>query len=372
MATTEQEFSEFIMSDFTDVAELTENTDILEEDKEIEKTEIDIKREDVTSDPVITEEIVASGEDGSPEGKETPPDQGNYYHKFASALSTEGLLSSFDPTKDKLETKEDFIDLIRNEIKTNEFSDLSDSQKKYLQAVRTGVKPEEAYQQVSLENQLQSISAAELEKEESTALRKELIVASFLIKGYNKEKSIKLAQRSIDSGDDVNDALESLNEVKEHYQKEYEEKILTQQRAKDEAKTKETERISSFKKLIEDTNEVIPKLSITRKVKDDIYKQAMTIVAKGPNGESLNALAKAHSDDPIGYTYKLNYLFNITKGFTDFSKITTAQKTKAVSELDDFIKGNTFIPSGSQSVNNMDISTNLQDGFSSEMINNIK
>ena len=77
--------------------------------------------------------------------------------------------------------------------------------------------------------------------------------------------------------------------------------------------------------------------------------------------------------NPIEFEAKLNYLFYITKGFKDFSKIATSQKTKAVKELDDFVKGNTFVPKGSGIGNNFDYTPEpLKGGFDASIIENIR
>jgi hypothetical protein len=53
---------------------------------------------------------------------------------------------------------------------------------------------------------------------------------------------------------------------------------------------------------------------------------------------------KARMENPVDFETKLNYLFYVTKGFTDFSKIQKSQKRKAVESLDKVLQGNQVKP----------------------------
>ena len=337
----------------------------------LEELGLVIPKED---EPEEIEDLEKVGEGASPEGvanegeqkdeeKETDKGQSsqkNPYSSLATALAEEGVLPSFNPEKDKIQNVEDLIEAFRKEIKNNEFKDLTPEQKEYLEAIRTGVKPDVYQQYKSAEQQLNEITDAEIS--ENQELRKQLIVADFLEKGIPKEKAEKLAQRSIDIGEDEADAKEALSSLKQLQLQKIELEKAQAIKAKQDAEEQNKKELQTLKDTINKQTEIIPGIKLTDKVKSEVFEQATRPAAQLPNGTYINAVMKAKLEDPVGFETKLNYLFYVTKGFSDFSKIATTQKSKAVRELDDFVKGNTFIPSGKAATGNLDYTPNL-DGF---------
>ena len=136
---------------------------------------------------------------------------------------------------------------------------------------------------------------------------------------------------------------------------------------------KQNEDLEKFKKFVYDSKEIIPGVKINNKIAEAVIKQALEPVEKLPNGTQVNAVYKARNEDPIGFEAKLNYLFYVTKGFSDFSKIATSQKSRATKELDDFVKGNTFSAKASDMGGNLDFTpSTLAGAFDESMINNMK
>jgi len=297
--------------------------------------------------------------------------QPTLYSSLAKVLAEEGVLTSFDPKSTKVETSEDLINAIRETIKQNELADLTDDQKVYLEAVRSGMPPEQVANQQSTFKQLESITADEIES--NAELRKQLIYNEHIGRGISPEKAMKLTQRSIDIGEDVSDATESLEELKKAQKQQFEQSILQQKQAEAEKAEKAKQDLLKFKESVMNTKEIIPGLKINNKVAEKVFEQAVKPVHQLPNGQVVNAVVKAKIDDPIGFETKLNYLFYITKGFSDFSKIATTQKTKAVQELDDLVRGNTFAPRASQMGGNLDyLPQELAGAFDPAMIENMK
>jgi hypothetical protein len=273
------------------------------------------------------------------------------YSSLASALADEGIISSLeDPTK--IKTVDDLFGVIKEEIKKNEYSDLTEDQKQYLEAIRTGIPVEEFKQVKSFEQQLEQITDEALK--ESEDLRKAIIIQDYMNQGIDQVKATKLAQRSIDLNEDLADSLEALASVKTFTKKAFDQRIQDQKQAQLNAVKKEQDELKKIKTTVDDLKEIIPGIKINEKVKNDIFNQMTKTVGQSKDGKPLNALTKARMEDPINFTIKMHYLFNLTNGFKNFDKVVKTSKSQAVKELDDFIKGNTFIPSGAQSQQNMD------------------
>lgn len=364
--------------DMSAFAPVDVNTEIEEEEEEgfVPASKVTPLEEEDDKDKKVAEdktpEKVGDEEDDEDESTgSSQTSQPTLYSSLAKVLAEEGVLTSFDPKSTKVETPEDLINAIRETIKQNELADLTEEQKTYLEAVRSGLPPQEVANQQSTLKQLESITADEIES--NAELRKQLIYNEHISRGVSPEKANKLTQRSIDIGEDVADATESLEELKKVNKQQFEQSILQQKQAEAERAEKAKQDLLKFKESVMNTKEIIPGLKINTKIAEKVFEQAVKPVHQLPNGQVVNAVVKAKIDDPIGFETKLNYLFWITKGFSDFSKIATTQKTRAVQELDDLVKGNTFAPRASQMGGNLDfLPTELSGAFSPEMIENMK
>jgi hypothetical protein len=334
------------------------------EDPEKDKT----PAEDESPEGVGNGEEEGDGEDDSDE--EPQDSQPSLYSSLAKVLQEEGVLPSFD-SKKKIETVEDLVEAFREEIKANELSDLTDEQKQYLQAIRSGVPAEQFAPQQSAVQNLKSISDEEISSNED--LRKQLIYQDFILKGYSAEKAEKYTQRSIDIGEDESDAKDALSSIIELQEKQLQVQLQQAEEQKRIRVEKDKEQLNTFKKYLSDTKEFIPGVKMTPKIAEKVFEQAVKPIEQGPNGVPLNAVQQARVQNPIEFEAKLNYLFYITKGFEDFSKIATSQKSKAVKELDDLVKGNTFAPKASAMGGDFDYTPpQLKGDFDDSIINNIK
>lgn len=355
-----------------------------EEDQEIEKINNEVsdqeevsvpkvekpKKEEKPEEEVAEEDKEIEEDNSDPESSDDDGDSSpSLYSSLAKVLAEEGLLPSFNEEDQKLETKEDFIEAFRKEIKNSEYAGLNETQRKYLEGLGNGIPEDDVRQQITIESQLNNITEDEIKSNQE--LRKQIILNDFILKGYNKEKAEKLTQRSFDIGEDESDALEAMNDVKGFYQKEYDRKVKEAQDAKKQAEEQSAKQLEDLRKTITEFKEVIPGVKVSEKDKTKIYEMATKPVAQLQNGTYINALMKAKIEDPVNFEAKLNYLFYITKEFKDFDIIKKTQKSKATKELSDFVKGNTFTPSGSSSTDNLDFDP-YKSGFSSDVINNIK
>lgn len=284
----------------------------------------------------------------------------NAYSSLANILHNEGVLPSLDPESSKIESAEDFIQAVRNEIKTNEFSSLNDRQKRYLDALEKGI-PEETFakreQQAAMMN---DITDEAIEDEENEDLRKDLITSYFRLKGFSPEEAEEFAQQNIDSGKDIDLAKRSKVAIAELQAKEYQ-KIQEQA---EQAKQAEAQLVEDFKKTVKDSKGLIDGLKMTEKAKSDIINSVTKAVEFTPDGRPLTSIAKYQKENPIDFQFKLAYLFNVTNGFENFDKFTTVKKakSKASKELDELLLDN-----GSFKANDMNAITTGKKGVRSSI-----
>src|SRR5699024_10839319 len=143
--------------------------------------------------------------------------------------------------------------------------------------------------------------------------------------------------RTIDAGEDVilEDSKEALGSLKEFQNRKLEE--LKKQRAEEQKmRLKEQEKIDNdLKNSIYNHEEFIKGMvKVTKSLKDAVYNSMTKIVSKDENVNLENKLMKDRRTDPIGFDTKLYYIYELTNGFKDFSKIGRTIKSSATSELE--------------------------------------
>jgi hypothetical protein len=239
-------------------------------------------------------------------------------YSFTSALVEKGVLSGIDPEKLKIKNVEDLFGLVQEEIKKNEYSDLTDEQKLYLGALRNGVPEEKVKDTLSGTDYLNKISDDIIEGDEKA--RQWLIYQMYLRKGFNEEKAAKMVERSVRSEEDIAEA----KEAKEFLQQELKQTLQAEIAAKEvERKQKEEESkkvIANLKKEIVDGEApLLPGVTKTKQLAEKVYKSMTEVVEVTPEGQALNTILKARRENPLEFEKKLHTVWQLTDGFTDFS-----------------------------------------------------
>ena len=116
-----------------------------------------------------------------------------------------------------------------------------------------------------------------------------------------------MAQRSVDAGTDIEDAEFALSSIIKKEEESLKEII-------DSAKQNEKDSLRDIKSYIADSPEVLPGIELNDSQKDELYNQITTDL-----GNKENAFMQAQKADPIGSRIKLEALFFLTKGLSDFS-----------------------------------------------------
>ena len=156
-------------------------------------------------------ESVAKKKDNSPvESKQSSSDSelAKLYSSLAAQLKQAGVLSYNDD--EKISSIEDINKLIEKQVE----SKLDESSKFYRKAVEKGMSSSEFLQYEQKLKQLDNITEDVLSNSDNSQLRLNIIGQHFLNRGYSKEDAIKFAKRSIDLGEDIDDAKKALENIK--------------------------------------------------------------------------------------------------------------------------------------------------------------
>jgi hypothetical protein len=70
------------------------------------------------------------------------------------------------------------------------------------------------------------------------------------------------------------------------------------------------------------------------------------VVGKSPEGIMENQLMKDRRENPVDFDTKMYYLYEITKGFKDFSKIVSKSESTAIKRLEGELRKTKFQDNG--------------------------
>lgn len=342
-----------------DPEELFNDSESTEEAPKVEETSEDTSETNNTTEeyidgenPFSTSESVGSDEEYNDEiiQEDSPSPKGegssqNFYSSIASALKEEGIFPDIeDDLINSINSPELFTQAIEQQIQAR----FDDRLRRIDEALRVGVEPSDIN---TLENTIQyldSLSPEILkgESEESTELRKNLIIQDFLNAGYSQERALKEVEKSMKAGTDIEDALEAYENAKVFYKEGYN-NLIEEGRRREEAYAKQRqEEFQAFSKAMQEEDSFTKEFNVSK----DVLSQAFNNIAvpkyrNNETGAVLTELQKAAEENPIPFMKGLGIAFTLTNGFRDMSRLIDGSVNKKVnSRLRDLEKKLTSNP----------------------------
>ncbi|MGK0464777.1 hypothetical protein [Clostridium sp.] len=264
------------------------------------------------------------------------------YSNLAAEFKAKGVLPELDITK--IKSLEDIEEAIKKQVE----SGLTDRQKYLEEAQKSGASVTDVSEKMNTIEKLKEVSPEYIQDETNGDFRSTAITQDFMQKGYTEERAREMAQRSVDNGTDIEDAqfaLKALIEAEE----------TSLQGLMTDAKGKEDKSLSDIKSYIATTPEVVPGVTLTDSQKDELYSQITSDL-----GNKENAFMQAQKADPVGSRIKLEALFYLTKGLTDFNVFGNKQESKISTDLENLIRGAKFTSEGSVETNTEDSQSNFK------------
>lgn len=290
-------------------------------------------------------EEVDSDEDDQDEGSEDDDDgdssSSNLYSSAAAFLHEQGLLPSLDIEKDKIESPDDFAQVFKRE-----------------QEIQARVLAEEYLANLDLEKiakyQAENISLDSITEDslkDNLEQAKQIVYQDYLNQGLDETKVKRMVNRLIDLGEDAileeaKDSLESLKEFnsrKIEAEKEAYEENVKLQKIQQEKLDKEIKQ-----NIFEKTN-LINGFKPTKVIQERVYKTMNEIVGKSPDGVFENRFMKERRENPIEFESRMYYIYEMTDGFKDLSKLNLKAKSSAVKDLETIIKKGAYKDAGTPS-----------------------
>jgi len=310
-----------------------------------------LETQDPPADPVEepeedepTEEVIDTslkGIEADPMDADLPPEEaGEVYGTLAEVLQEKGFFQG-EGVVDKIKSADDLAEAFREEIKRNEFSDLTESQRRALEGFRNGIPQAEIVQHEQNLQQYNSITRDVVES--NPELQKALFVTDLVNKGISESRAEGLYQIAEDTGELLDEALASLETLKQNENSRYQAMIEQKQAEQEAIARQKAEEQAAIKKSIYAVDKFMDDVKITQNLKEKVHSTMTEIVGYAENGQPLNALMKARQEDPLDFETKLYYLFELTDGFKNLKRFSRQADSKAAKKLESLIQNNTFI-----------------------------
>lgn len=324
------------------------NLDQLPEYEEQESTEEVDENINVTEDN--SSEEVGDEEDVNDEGgddEQSSDSSSNLYSSLASVVYEQGLLPSLDISNEKIESVEDLVNVFKREQEI-QAKNILDEYISNLDVSKIAQSKQE----------IQSLgSITEDTLKEDLDLAKQLIYKDYINQGLGEKKASHLLKRLIDLGDDaiLEDAVESLGSLKEFQSRQIELEKENSIKQLELERKEQIELEENLKKVIYENKEPLKGFKATKPIQDKVYKSITEIVGKSPDGIFENKFMKERRENPIEFEARMYYMYELTNGFKDYSKIATAGKSNAVKDLEKIAKSTKIqdngVPTWSQDPN---------------------
>lgn len=304
-----------------------------DENGELKTTEEEQQGE-LFGDFAVQPEGVGSGkkeekkEDTIPDKDDGTSPNENFYSSIANALVVDGIILNSDEDKIKEVTDaESFSEMIEAEVNAR----LEEKQQRVSKALENGVEPSDIRKYESTLNYLSSLTEAVIaeESERGEQLRKQLIYQDYLNKGMSEAKAQKLTERSIEAGNDIDDAKEALQSNKEYFQGQYNDLLKDAQKKADEEKAERVKEAEKLKNsLLKDKN-LMGDLEVNNDVRKKAFEAISKPIYKDPEtGEYLTAVQKYEMENHSDFIKYVGLFYTLTGGFKDFESFTKGKVAK--------------------------------------------
>lgn len=312
-----------------------ENSDKEDEEKEDKST----TEETVNPDELFTNPESVGSEDKENKDKEKKEPEStkgtssspnlNFYYSIASALVDDGVLQDLDEDFVKnIKTPEDLAEAIDRQVKSR----LDEKQRRISEALDANLEPDEIRQYETVLSNLDKITeeAIKDESEKGEKLRRQLIYQDLINKGFSKERASREVKKSFDSGLDIEDAQDALENNRTYFKQQYESLIKEGQEEarKDEKRVKE-ESAALRKQMLED-KEIFEGITMDKSVRQKAYENIAKPIYKTEEGEYLTAIQKYEMDNPVEFRKKLGVIFTLTDGFKNLDMLVKGKVRKEI------------------------------------------
>ena len=321
----EQEFNLFDTNEEDNTPQEPED----EETKEKQTAEVDPNNLfDDTPESVGSEEDNKEKEDTNPAGQGTSP---GFYSSIAEAFATDGIFPDLDEETIKgIKTPEDFRKVVDDYLNNS----LEDWQQRVKQAIELDADTATVRQFEGSINFLNNITddAIRAENEQGENLRKNLIYQDYINRGFSQARAQKEVNRTIESGNDIDDAIDALESLKNFYANSYKSYMQELQNRDAEEKENLKKREKKIKDAIFDTKtKVFGDIELDKSTRQRMYDSVTKPVYRDKeSGETYTEVQKYAQDNPEDFWVKMSFFYTMTDGFKSLDKLVGNKVKKGI------------------------------------------
>jgi len=151
---------------------------------------------------------------------------------------------------------------------------------------------------------------------------------------FNDVKISKMIERLEDNAELEEEAKGSLVELRQLQDVEEQNALKQSQVELEQYKQNQTEMLTKLQSHIDTTTEIIPGVKVNKIMKDKITKNLTVPVAYDEYENPINKVGMYSRNNPIEFEVILNYIFEATNEFKDWSVLGKTGKSKAIKELE--------------------------------------
>jgi hypothetical protein len=274
----------------------------------------------------VGSEETTEGNGETPESDDDPgTPQKNLFATIAKALRDEGVFP--DLSDDTLKNVKD-ADTLRKMFDDEISKSLDDRQQRLEKALNSGATTDEMQKYQNAINLSQFLedrnTYATLTKEgaDGEELRKKMMYQDYVNRGFSHERAVRLVQKSLDDGNDIEDAKEAFESCKEYYKKVVDDFQQEMDDRQKKQKADEEKQFSNLKKHILDTDSFYNGVQVDKKIRQKAYDSITKPVFKDENGNFMNELQKYQRENPMEFMENVALLYALTDGFKSVEKLT--------------------------------------------------
>ena len=330
------------VSEFETGADVVDDNDDSNDIDSSSEGEDENKEADVASDEFDSAEFekdsnsqVSDEDNNSVDDDSSADNSSSPLQLIASTLQAEGVIDLEEG--EEITSSKQILDAVRSKIEKNEFADLNEDQKLYVEALREGIPEADVKQNQQNIKALNGITDEAIESNEE--LRRTLITQGLIADGLTEAKAVRSANRIVEAGDDLEEAKDAYKTLKEIEGGRIAKETARLKEEASKNKEKEADRLTALKTSVLETEEFIKGIKVNSSTREKVFNTMTKVVAHDKQGNPLNAINAARHKDPEGMEKMESYLFNLTNGFTDFKVFKNKMKSASVKELDKQLKG---------------------------------
>lgn len=264
----------------------------------------------------------------TPEGNGDSP-KDNVYSSFAKALKGDGLFQFLDDKViDSITDGNSFADAWEQEISSR----LDEETRRVKEALDAGVPANTIQYYTGLIKRLDSISEEDLtaESEDASKLRQNIIYQDYLIRGFSKERAAREVKRSVDGGNDIEDAKEALESNKQFYQDKYEDLVAEGKAKADEERKRIKQENEDFKKEVLESDKLFGSIDIDKASRRKAYEVMTRIIDNDEDGSPRTAVQKFADENPAKFRTILGLMWVLTDGYQKLGDLVQGNIKKEV------------------------------------------